>query len=229
MLEEENKENTQPAVEPTVETTASVEQPAPVAVENPTVNTTTTNNNPTNTNKPNRKKEVVNLNRKTTKGKISATGFEEKVVGIKKVSKTTKGGRRMRFSALVVIGDHNGKVGYGIGKANEVPNAIKKAIKNARNNVQKVIINKKGTVYHEVIGHLGASKVLIKPAPEGAGIMAGGAIRAVIELAGYKDIYTKNLGSNSALNMVQATLLGLLQQRSPKAVAELRDKELKNL
>ncbi|MDR3330234.1 MAG: 30S ribosomal protein S5 [Mycoplasmataceae bacterium] len=156
-------------------------------------------------------------------------GFEEKVVGIKRISKTTKGGRRMRFSVLIVVGDKNGKVGYGVGKSTEVPSAIKKAIKNARKNITDVIMNKRGTLYHEIVGVHGASKVLLKPAPEGTGIIAGGAIRAVIELAGFKDIYTKNKGSNTALNMVQATINGLLRQRHPSVIAKLRDKELKDL
>jgi small subunit ribosomal protein S5 len=169
------------------------------------------------------------FNKKPARSRVDAMGFEEKVVAIKRISKTTKGGRHMRFSALVVLGDKNGKVGYGIGKSTEVPNAIKKAIKNARNNVTKVIMNKRNTVYHEIIGRHGASKVLLKPAPEGTGIIAGGAIRAVIELAGFKDIYTKNLGSNTALNMVQAAIDGLVKQRHPSAIAKLRDKELANL
>lgn len=166
---------------------------------------------------------------KKPRGRVSTSGFEEKLVGLKRISKTTKGGRRMRFSALMVIGDKNGKVGYGIGKAGEVPAAIKKAIKNARNNVTKVVINKKGTVYHEVVGRAAASKVLIKPAVPGTGIVAGGAIRAVIELAGYKDVYTKNLGSNTKMNMVQATIKGLLSQKHPKTIANLRDKDIKDL
>ncbi len=176
--------------------------------------------------KPNSKN---NRGPKKPNRRVSTSGFEEKVVDIKRISKTTKGGRRMRFSALVVIGDKNGKVGYGIGKSAEVPNAIKKAIKNARNNVKKVIMNKKGTLYHEVTGYEAASKVLIKPAKPGTGIVAGGAIRAVIESAGFKDVYTKNLGSNTKMNMVQATINGLLSQKHPSTVAKLRDKEIKNL
>ncbi|MDR2369725.1 MAG: 30S ribosomal protein S5 [Mycoplasmataceae bacterium] len=156
-------------------------------------------------------------------------GFEEKVVGIKRISKTTKGGRHMRFSALVVIGDKNGKVGYGVGKSTEVPNAIKKAIKNARKNIVEIIMNKRFTLYHEILGRHGASSVLLKPAPEGTGIIAGGAIRAVIELVGFKDIYTKNKGSNTALNMVQATIDGLINQRHPSLIAKLRDKDIKEL
>ncbi|MDE7433630.1 MAG: 30S ribosomal protein S5 [Mycoplasmoidaceae bacterium] len=180
-------------------------------------------------NKPANKSDKNNRFAKKPRARVSASGFEEKVVDIKRISKTTKGGRRMRFSALVVIGDKNGKVGYGIGKSGEVPNAIKKAIKNARNSVKKVIMNKRGTVYHEIVGRAAASKVLIKPAKPGTGIVAGGAIRAVIEAAGFKDVYTKNLGSNTKMNMVQATLEGLLNQKHPNTVAKLRDKDIKNL
>ena len=120
----------------------------------------------------------------TIEPKLVLTNFEEKIVNIKRISKTTKGGRVMRFSALVIIGDKKGVVGFGMGKSNEVPDAIKKAIKNANNNLFTIKMNKKGTVYHEVIGKHGASKILLKPAPIGKGIVAGGAARAVVELAG---------------------------------------------
>ena len=148
--------------------------------------------------------------------------FEERVK-IKRISKTTKGGRHMRFSALVIVGDHNGKVGFGIGKANETPNAIKKAVKNARKALVKINMTKTGTVYHEVIGRHGASRVLIKPAPTGTGIIAGSVIRDVLELAGYKDVYTKNLGSNAPLNMVTATIKGLKSQFLPNQIHKARD------
>lgn len=157
------------------------------------------------------------------------TGFEEKVVSIKRISKTTKGGRSMRFSALVVVGDKKGTVGFGMGKSIEVPDAIKKAIKNANNNLIKVKMNKNGTVYHEILGRHGAGKVLIKPAPKGIGIIAGGPVRAVIELAGFHDIYTKCQGSNTPVNVIRATINGLENQMSPKEIAKLRDKELKDL
>ena len=149
--------------------------------------------------------------------------FEERVVKTKRISKTTKGGRRMRFSVLVIVGDKEGKVGYGIGKATEVPNAIKKAVKNARKNIARIPMTKKHTVYHEIIGHKGATKVLIKPAHEGTGIIAGGVIRDVLELAGFHDVYTKNLGSNTALNMVMAVVDGLRKQLIPHKVKEARD------
>lgn len=156
-------------------------------------------------------------------------GFNEKVVAIKRISKTTKGGRNMRFSVLVVIGDKKGQVGFGMGKSLEIPNAMKKALKNAKNNITKVTINKKGTIYHPVLGKSCAAKVLIKPAPEGTGIIAGGAIRAVIELAGYKDIYTKNMGKNTAVNMIRATINGLKAQKTPSYIASMRDKKINEL
>lgn len=173
---------------------------------------------PAETKKPNRPRRAAH---KSSLG----DNFEERIK-IKRISKTTKGGRHMRFSALAIVGDHNGKVGYGIGKANETPNAIRKAVKNARKNITKVAINKKGTLYHEILGRKGASKVLIKPAPEGTGIIAGSVIRDVLELAGYKNIYTKNLGSNSPLNMVTAVVEGLKHQHSPKQIFAARDIEM---
>ena len=147
----------------------------------------------------------------------------EKVIEIKRISKTTKGGRRLRFSALVVIGDKKGTVGYGLAKANEVPDALKKAIKKAQNNLIKVKMTRAGSLYHEVTGHSSSGEVLLKPAPEGTGIIAGGPIRAVIELAGYSDIYSKNKGTNSSINMVRATINGLLMQKTLKDVANARD------
>lgn len=161
--------------------------------------------------------------------RISTTGFEEKVVGVKRISKTTKGGRSMRFSALVVIGDRKGLVGFGMGKSIEVPVAIKKALKNAKNNMVRIKFNKKFTVYHEVVGKHGAGKVLVKPAVEGTGIIAGGPIKVVLELAGFRDVYSKNLGKNTSLNMVRATIKGLLSQKTPKEIAALRDKKLSEL
>jgi small subunit ribosomal protein S5 len=163
------------------------------------------------------------------KGKRPMDDFEEKVISIKRISKTTKGGRRMRFSALVVVGNKKGSVGFGIGKSIEVPVAIKKALKDAKKNVKRVLINKKGTLFHEITCSSGAARVLLKPAPVGAGIIAGGPIRAVVELAGYKDLCAKNLGSNAAINMVQTTMKCLLGQRSPKTIANLRDKRMKEL
>lgn len=156
----------------------------------------------------------------------------EKTVSIARICKTTKGGRRMRFRAVVIIGDHKGRVGYGIGKSIEIPVAMRKASKDARKNLIKVLINKKnndGTVYHEVTAHSGATKVLIKPAPQGSGIVAGGVIRTVLELAGYKNVCSKNLGSNASLNMVQTTFKCLQSQRTPNRIAQLRGKGVKEL
>lgn len=155
--------------------------------------------------------------------------FEQKVVQIKRISKTTKGGRSMRFSALVVIGDKQGRVGFGMGKSIEVPDAIKKAVKNAKNNIYHLKINKKGTIYHENIGHDGAGRILVKPAPLGTGIIAGGSVRAVVELAGYHDIYTKCLGSNTPINVIRATIDALVKQYDPREIAKLRDKKLSEL
>lgn len=158
------------------------------------------------------------------KKSLSPNGFEEKVVQIKRISKTTKGGRSMRFSAVVVIGDKKGQVGYGMGKSIEVPDAIKKAIKNANNNIHHVKMTKRGTVYHESIARLGASRILIKPAPEGTGIIAGGSVRAVVELAGYSDIYTKVLGSSTPINAIRTIVKALEEQYTPSEIRKLRAK-----
>lgn len=168
-------------------------------------------------------------NRQNKLQKISVTGYEEKVVGVKRISKTTKGGRSMRFSALVVIGDKKGLVGFGMGKSIEVPVAIKKALKNAKNNMYKIKMNKNFTLFHETIGKYGAGRVMLKPAKEGTGIIAGGPIRVVLELSGFKDVYSKNLGKNTSINMIRATLDGLLSQKTPKEISFLRDKNLKEL
>lgn len=168
-------------------------------------------------------------NRPAKISKQSVTGYEEKIVGVKKISKTTKGGRNMRFSALAVIGDRKGNVGFGLGKSIEVPVAIRKALKSAKNNMYKIKMNKNFTLYHEVIGKHGAGRVLIKPAPKGTGVIAGGPIKVVLELCGFRDVYSKNLGRNTSLNMVRATIKGLQMQKSPKEYAALRDKQLKEI
>ncbi|WP_391592155.1 SSU ribosomal protein S5p (S2e) [[Mycoplasma] cavipharyngis] len=155
--------------------------------------------------------------------------FEEKLVAWKRVSKTTKGGRQGRIWTLVVVGNRKGSIGYGIGKSEEFPDAMKKAVKNALKNVVKFKINANGTVYHENIGKHCASLVLIKPAKIGIGIIAGGPIKMVLELAGFTDIYSKNLGSSSAMNMVQATIKALLKQHTPAEIAKLRDKAITDL
>ncbi len=154
--------------------------------------------------------------------------FEEKVVVTRRVSKTVKGGRIMRFAAVVVIGDHNGRVGYGTGKSAEVPEAIKKAIEDAKKNV--ITVSLKGTsVPHEVTGEYGAARVLIKPAAEGTGIIAGGTCRAVLELAGIKDIRAKCLRSNNKINVVKATFAGLASLRTAEEVAKIRGKNAEDL
>lgn len=200
----------------------NVEKQVETAKPAETAATTTTNKKPLNKdNRSNPKRDF----KRPKGGRRNSVGdnFEERVVKTKRISKTTKGGRRMRFSVLVIVGDKEGKVGYGIGKATEVPNAIKKAVKNARKNIARIPMTKKHTVYHEIIGHKGATKVLIKPAHEGTGIIAGGVIRDVLELAGFHDVYTKNLGSNTALNMVMAVVDGLRKQLIPHKVKEARD------
>ncbi|AKJ20849.1 30S ribosomal protein S5 [Mycoplasmopsis synoviae] len=154
--------------------------------------------------------------------------YEEKIVNIARVTKVVKGGRRFSFSAFVVIGNKKGTVGYGHGKANEVPDAIKKAIKDAHNNLVEVPITK-GTVPHEVTAKFLASKVLLKPAPKGKGLIASSRVRAVVELAGYTDIVSKTYGSRSAQNVVKSVVKALLNLRTAKQIAEVRDKDVKDL
>ena len=155
--------------------------------------------------------------------------YETEIINIGRVTKVTKGGRHFRFSATVAVGDRKGKVGIGTGKANEVPDAIKKAEQAAAKNVVRVAIVDNRTIPHEAIGTCGRAKVLIKPAPQGTGIVAGGAARAVLELAGVKDIISKSQGSNTKINMAFATLEALKAQRTVERVAKLRGKKVEDL
>lgn len=154
--------------------------------------------------------------------------FEERVVAINRVTKVVKGGRRFRFAALVVIGNKQGQVGFGTGKAAEVPDAIKKAVEQAKTNMIEVPIVG-STIPHEITGHFGAGRVFMKPASEGTGIIAGGAVRAVFELAGLNDILSKSLGSSTPINMVRATFAGLEQLRTVEKVAALRGVDVAEL
>lgn len=148
--------------------------------------------------------------------------FTERVVSINRISKTVKGGRHMRFAALMVIGDGKGRFGYGTGKAGEVPDAIKKATEAAKKNMFRIHLVKGDTISHEINGEFGACKVLLKPAPEGTGIIAGGPVRAVLELAGVKNIYSKVYGSRTPINVIRATVNGLNNVKSYNVVKELR-------
>ena len=155
--------------------------------------------------------------------------FEERVVSINRISKTVQGGRKMRFAALVVVGDGKGYVGFGTGKANEVPDAIKKALEAAKKNLFKVPMVKGGTFPHDIMGEYGAVKVFMKPAPVGAGIIAGGPVRAVLELAGIKNVYSKVYGSRTPINVVRATINGIQNMKTVSKVAALRGKDPKEI
>lgn len=155
--------------------------------------------------------------------------FEEEIINIGRVTKVTKGGRHFRFSATVAVGDKKGQIGLGTGKANEVPDAIKKAVQAATKNVVRVSIVEDRTIPHEAIGVQGASKVMLKPALKGTGVKAGGPVRAVLELAGVKDILSKSLGSSTKINMAHATLNALKSQRTIEEIAQLRGKKVEEI
>jgi small subunit ribosomal protein S5 len=155
--------------------------------------------------------------------------LQEKVVTIKRVTKVVKGGRTFRFSALVVVGDGNGYVGVGLGKAMEIPNAIEKAIQDAKKNLIYIERNDADSIYHEFVGEFGSARLLLKPAKEGTGVIAGGPARAVLELAGIRNIRTKSLGSNNKKNVVHATIEALAALKTPAEVAKLRGKTVEEL
>ena len=155
--------------------------------------------------------------------------LEEKVVSIKRVTKVVKGGRNMRFAALVVVGDGNGHVGAGLGKAAEIPEAIRKGKEDAIKKLVEVPINEDGSVPHDFIGKFGSASVLLKTSPEGTGVIAGGPSRSVLELAGYKNIRSKSLGSNNKQNVVLATIEGLANLKTPEEVAKLRGKSVEEI
>ncbi len=167
---------------------------------------------------------------KTNKLSISAQGLilKDQLISINRVTKVVKGGKNLSFAALVVVGDESGHVGFGTGKAKEVPNAIKKAVEAAKKNLIKVTLIE-GTLPHEIIGHYGAGRVLLKPAKEGTGVIAGGAVRAVLQSLGVHNVRTKILGSNNPHNVIRATFDGLLRMKDPFEVARLRGKQVDEL
>ena len=160
---------------------------------------------------------------------VNALDLKDRVVAINRVTKVVKGGRTFRFAALVVVGDEAGHVGIGLGKANEIPEAIRKGKEDAKKNVIFLEKNEDDSLFHEILGHFGAAKVLMRPAPEGTGIIAGGAVRAVLELAGVRNAVTKSIGSNNKHNVVKATLQGLMKMKTPGMVAKLRGKPIEEI
>lgn len=188
-------------------------------------NSTSGTQNKKNDRKPRQNKEKRQRQSRQKQPKL----YEEEVISIGRVTKVTKGGRHFRFSAVVVVGNKKGKVGLGTGKANEVPDAIKKAVQAATKNVVDVSIVEDRTIPHEAIGVQGASKVMLKPAAKGTGVKAGGPVRSVLEMAGVKDILSKSLGSNTKINMAYATLNALKAQRTVEEVARLRGKKVEEI
>jgi len=166
--------------------------------------------------------------RDSQQGQAADSEFKERVVHINRVAKVVKGGRRFSFSALVVVGDGGGRVGYGVGKAKEVPEAIRKAVERARKGMVRIPMAK-GTIPYAVQGEFGAGSVFLRPASDGTGVIAGGGIRAVVELAGIQNVLTKCLGSHNPHNMVKATMAALAQLEDPNAIALRRGKELSQL
>jgi small subunit ribosomal protein S5 len=167
---------------------------------------------------------------KTNKQSISASSLnlKDQLISVNRVTKVVKGGKNLSFAALVVVGDESGHVGFGTGKAKEVPNAIKKAVEAAKKNLIKVTLIE-GTLPHEIIGKYGAGRVLLKPAKEGTGVIAGGAVRAVLQSLGVHNVRTKILGSNNPHNVIRATFDGLLKMKDPFEVARLRGKQVDEL
>ncbi len=155
--------------------------------------------------------------------------YEDKIISINRVTKSTKGGRRFRFSATVAVGNRKGKVGIGTGKSNEIPEAVTKAIKSAEKNMINVVLVDDRTISHEIVGVCGAAKVLIKPAKEGRGVIAGGPVRIILDLAGVKDVVSKSLGSNTQINTSRATIDALKKQRSISELASLRGKQVEEI
>ena len=155
--------------------------------------------------------------------------LKDKVVTINRVTKVVKGGRTFRFAALVVVGDENGYVGVGLGKAAEIPDAIRKGKEDAKKNIIFVPRNDSDSLYHELLGKFGAASVLLMPAQEGTGVIAGGPVRAVLELAGIRNVRTKSIGSNNKRNVVNATIEGLKSLKTPEQVAKLRGKNIENI
>lgn len=176
-----------------------------------------------------KEKEIKKNNREFKKVNREKKIYEDKIISIDRVTKVTKGGRNFRFSATVAVGDRKGKVGIGTGKSKEIPVAVSKAIKEAEKNIVKIDLVDGRTISHEAIGVVGAAKVLVRPAREGRGIISGGASRIVLELAGIKDIVTKNLGSNTQINTAKATIEALKSQRNAVHIANLRNKTVEEV